>query len=268
MKQINKERSLRNEKRRIAREERDKRISARIERKKEKQELRRAATRTNESTTPIYFASEYRSSTKSRRIEEEAKRRTRREQQVKLATEMKKKYQPKQEQRPREPYEQLPQMNTSRMFSQQALAAFNAQALGININTPQATTDFIGKQLEALPQDIQHFCMPVIHPVTGEHISNYMKLKRDPVTAPTWERSFGKEFGSLAQGDDLTGEKGTNTVRVMTHEEIANIPRNKVVTYARIVADYQEHKDCWNWAQGWHEASPIDPAPWTSNLSS
>ena len=36
----------RNEKRRIAREERDKRISARIERKKEKQELRRAATMT------------------------------------------------------------------------------------------------------------------------------------------------------------------------------------------------------------------------------
>ena len=29
----------------------------------------------------------------------------------------------------------------------------------------------------------------------------------------------------------------------MTHEEIANIPRNKVVTYARIVADYREHKN-------------------------
>ena len=67
---INKERSMRNEKRRIAREERDKRISARIERKKERQELRRAAIMSNESTTPIYFASEHRSSTKSRRIED------------------------------------------------------------------------------------------------------------------------------------------------------------------------------------------------------
>ena len=124
------------------------------------------------------------------------------------------------------------------MFTQQALSAFNAQALDINIITPQATTEFIGRQIEALPPDIQHFCMPVIHPVTGEHISNYMKLKRDPVTAPTWERSFGKEFGSLAQGDDLTGEKGTNTVRVIMHAEIAQTPRNKVVTYAQIVADY------------------------------
>ena len=25
---------------------------------------------------------------------------------------------------------------------------------------------------------------------------------------------------------------------------------------------------CWNWAQGRHKASPIDPAPWTSKLSS
>ena len=45
---------------------------------------------------------------------------------------------------------------------------------------------------------------------------------------------FGKEFGSLAQGDDLTSEKGTNTVRVMTHVEIAQIPKHKVITYAQL----------------------------------
>ena len=163
---------------------------------------------------------------------------------MKLAAKMKQQYQPpSRTQQPREPYEPLPQLNTPRMFTQQALSAFNAQALGININRPKEASDFIGRQLSALPPDIQHFCMPVIHPVTGEHITNYMKLKNDPVTAPTWERSFGKEFGSLAQGDDLTGEKGTNTVRVMTHAEIANIPKHKVVTYARIVADYREQKD-------------------------
>ena len=115
--------------------------------------------------------------------------------------------------------------------------------MGIDINRPQETANFIDRQISVLPPDIQHFCMPVIHPVTGEHITNYMRLKKDPVTAPTWERSFGKKFSSLAQGDDLTGEKGTNTVRVMTHEEIAQIPRHKVVTYARIVADYREQKD-------------------------
>ena len=58
-------------------------------------------------------------------------------------------------------------------------------------------------------------------PVTGKHITNYMKSKKDPAITDVWSRAFGKEFGGLAQGDDLTGEKGTNTVVVMTHKEIA-----------------------------------------------
>ena len=69
-----------------------------------------------------------------------------------------------------------------------------------------------------------------------------MKLKKDPATTEVWSRGFDKEFGGLAQGDDLTGEKGTNTVFVMTHEEIAKIPREKVVTYARVVPDYCPQK--------------------------
>ena len=94
---------------------------------------------------------------------------------------MKQKYQPPRVQQSREPYEELPQQRTPQMFSQQALSAFNAQALGINVNTPEATTVFIGRQLKGLSPDIQHFCMPVIqHPVTGEHISNYMKLVQAP----------------------------------------------------------------------------------------
>ena len=36
----------------------------------------------------------------------------------------------------------------------------------------------------------------------------------------------------------MTGEKGTNKLFVMTHKEIAKIPREKVVTYARVVLDY------------------------------
>ena len=69
--------------------------------------------------------------------------------------------------------------------------------------------------------DIKHLCNTAIHPVTGEHITSYMKLKKDPVTSKRWSRGFEKEFGGLAQGDDLTGEKGSNTVFVMTHDEIA-----------------------------------------------
>jgi hypothetical protein len=56
-------------------------------------------------------------------------------------------------------------------------------------------------------------------------------------------RAFGKEFGNIAQGDDLTGTKGTNCVHVMSHEEIENIPADRVVTYAKIVVDYRPQKD-------------------------
>eukprot|EP00804_Cyclotella_cryptica_P007211 CCRYP_009751-RB/>CCRYP_009751-RB protein AED:0.29 eAED:0.25 QI:0/-1/0/1/-1/1/1/0/612 len=57
-----------------------------------------------------------------------------------------------------------------------------------------------------------------------------------------WTTAFGKEFGNLAQGDLKTGEKGTNTLFVMTHEEIANIPTGRTVTYGRIVIDFRPQK--------------------------
>ena len=50
-------------------------------------------------------------------------------------------------------------------------------------------------------------------------------------------------FVGLAQGDDLTGEKGSNTVFVLTHDEIARIPKEKTVTYARVVPDYRPQKE-------------------------
>ena len=41
----------------------------------------------------------------------------------------------------------------------------------------------------------------------------------------------------------MTSEKGTNTIFVIIHEEIVNIPRNKVIIYARVVLDYREQKE-------------------------
>ena len=46
----------------------------------------------------------------------------------------------------------------------------------------------------------------------------------------------------MAQGDNKTGEKGTNSIFVMTHEEIKNIPKDRVVIYARIVVDFRSQK--------------------------
>ncbi len=65
-----------------------------------------------------------------------------------------------------------------------------------------------------------HFAVPMIHPTTGEAISSYKRLMNDAKTAEVWQTAFGKDFGGMAQGDDKTGQKGTNSVFLMTHKEI------------------------------------------------
>ena len=54
-----------------------------------------------------------------------------------------------------------------------------------------------------------------------------------------------KELGRLTQGYDVKGftyhTKRTNTMRYLDHRGVSKIPRNRVGTYARIVADYQAH---------------------------
>jgi len=49
---------------------------------------------------------------------------------------------------------------------------------------------------------------------------------------------FGKEFGNLAQGDDLTKMEGINLVFVMSHNEMKCIPSDRVITYALIVVNF------------------------------
>ena len=65
----------------------------------------------------------------------------------------------------------------------------------------------MGQETSSSPAnvDIKQYCNAAIHSVTGEHITNYMKLKKYPAMTNVWSRAFGKEFGGLAQGDDLTG---------------------------------------------------------------
>lgn len=87
---------------------------------------------------------------------------------------------------------------------------------------------------------LDHVCNGVVHPVTGETITKYKKLIRDPLTKAVWERAMCYELGRLSQG--YLTEKGTNTVQYLTHKEILTIPTDRVVTYARIVVDYRPHK--------------------------
>jgi hypothetical protein len=46
----------------------------------------------------------------------------------------------------------------------------------------------------------------------------------------------------MAQGDKKMGQKGTNSIFVMTHDEIKLIPRTQTITYARVIVDFRPQK--------------------------
>jgi hypothetical protein len=74
----------------------------------------------------------------------------------------------------------------------------------------------------------------------GKTITSYKQLMHDPETAEVWQMAFGKDIGRMAQGDKKTGQKGTNSVFVMTHKEIdVAMKAGHQWTYAHIVVDYQ-----------------------------
>ena len=84
----------------------------------------------------------------------------------------------------------------------------------------------------------------MVHPITGKTISSSRKLMNDPSMAKVWQTPFEKDFGGMAQGDNKTGQKGTHTMFVMTHNEIAHADREKkFFTFANPVVDYHPRKD-------------------------
>ncbi len=121
-------------------------------------------------------------------------------------------------------------LQSPRLYSNAALATLRIQTYAPLPNS------------HAIPWTCEHFCAPVIHPVTGESITKYKKLVDDPITRHIWSRAFGKEFGNLAQGDAATNTPGTDSIFVMTHEQILRIPYDRTVTYTRIVVDYRPQK--------------------------
>ena len=103
--------------------------------------------------------------------------------------------------------------------------------------------------LEALQQnnlkfapeiDLEELCNGVVHPITNETVTKYQKLIKDPLLRDVWGEAMCKELGRLAQGYGETA--GTNTIRFLTHEEIRCIPKDRTITYARIVVDYRPQK--------------------------
>jgi hypothetical protein len=53
--------------------------------------------------------------------------------------------------------------------------------------------------------NVNHYAMPMVHLTTGKTISSYKQLMNHPVTADMWQMAFGKDFGSMCQGDNKMG---------------------------------------------------------------
>jgi hypothetical protein len=95
----------------------------------------------------------------------------------------------------------------------------------------------------AHPMNFEHYTMPMVHLVTGETISSNKKLMKDPVTAETWQTASGKDFGGMCQGDNKTGMVGTDAMFVMTPQDVANMPADRLATYANISVDFRPQKE-------------------------
>jgi hypothetical protein len=82
----------------------------------------------------------------------------------------------------------------------------------------------------------QHQANAVIHPVTGKEME-CMALTKDPRLQPLWKRGFGNECGRLFQG--IRDIPGTDTCLFI---KLTNIPKDRKITYGKIVCDYKPHK--------------------------
>ena len=132
----------------------------------------------------------------------------------------------------------IPSFRRTIIISQEALIAFSLAAVGIEripplINDNQYSLTNPSEEIHT-QEDLHPFCSPVIHPTTGELITSYKRLAKDPELKEVWETGFGKEWGSLAQGDKRTGSIGTDTFVILRPEQVLLIPNDRVVTYANI----------------------------------
>jgi hypothetical protein len=81
----------------------------------------------------------------------------------------------------------------------------------------------------------QHFSNGVVHPVAGKKME-YMALMKDPHLQPLWKLGFGNEKVPFQGIHDIPG---TYTCLFV---ELPNIPKDRKITYGKVVCDYKPHK--------------------------
>jgi hypothetical protein len=62
--------------------------------------------------------------------------------------------------------------------------------------------------LNAICLDYEQVAMPMVHPITGETISSYKRLMKDPTTAKAWQMAFGKNLVEWHRALKKQGKKG------------------------------------------------------------
>jgi hypothetical protein len=66
----------------------------------------------------------------------------------------------------------------------------------------------------------------------------------NPVTAEIWLTVFGKDFGGMLQGDNKTGQKGTNTMFVMRLGKFRHVlAMGQKFTYDNPVFNYRLQRE-------------------------
>ena len=90
-------------------------------------------------------------------------------------------------------YNPLPKFQNNWMISQEALADFAATVWGTSPAHffPQHMRRDEDKLKTAI--EMENLCAPVVHPVTGETVSKYQTLAKDPVTKETWTTAWEKK---------------------------------------------------------------------------
>jgi hypothetical protein len=131
-------------------------------------------------------------------------------------------------------------LHNHNIISQQALHIL-ADNVWDNSN-PNYTPRNLRPKEKTNASNLEHLAMPMVHPTTGETITSYKKLMHDPATRDIWQTTFGKDFGGMAQGDNKTGQQGTNSIFVMNHKDILHIPNDHTIAYARVVIGFCPQK--------------------------
>ena len=60
----------------------------------------------------------------------------------------------------------------------------------------QKAMNYIEITIQTTTSPLGNFCVPVMHPITGEAITNYKKLVKYPEIREVGKTAFGKEWGT------------------------------------------------------------------------